>query len=168
MVTACGRLGGQRLQGCRVLPGVEHSLAILPLLVLGSALQPEAVQEGTAVQPHSLLVRAGLDRLLELADVAGDELGIELQGRAAEEDLVAPRRAADGVHRLIQRMTRRLGLAVRPQQGEQLVAAHPARAGRRDHGEQREAPPLRGGAGVQLPVLLEHEAAERVEAKHWT
>src|SRR4029079_17563539 len=94
----------QRLEGSGMLPRVPQALRVEPGLVLGRALEAEAVEERPAIEPGGRLVRPALDRLLELADVAGDEPEVELKGAAALEDLVAPHRAADRVERLIEGM----------------------------------------------------------------
>ena len=107
-----------------------------------------------------------LHRLLELGDVAGQEIGIELEGVGSLEHVVAAERAADGVERLVERVARGFGVAVGPEQREQLVAAGAAAARGGDDGEQREAAPLRGGAGVELAVLLEDQSTEGVQAEH--
>ena len=147
-------------RACRSRSASCHSLE------LRRVLQPEAVEERAAIEPRRGLVCALLHRLLELRHVAGDELGIELEGGASEEDLVAAERAADGVERLVERVTRRFRLAVGPEQREQLLAARAPAAGGGDDGEQRQTPPLGGRPGVQLAVLLEDEPAERVQTQH--
>ena len=107
-----------------------------------------------------------LDRLLELADVAGDEPEVELKGAAALEDLVAPHRAADRVERLIEGMAGGLRIGVGPEQREQLVPARAPTTSGGHHGEQGQTAALRGGTGVELPVLLQHQPAEGVQPQH--
>jgi hypothetical protein len=166
MVPSRGRGPGESLQHGGVLPGVAEPLGVLPALELGRVLQPESVEEGAPVEPCRSLVSTLLHRLLEFGDVAGDQLGIELERGAAQEHLVAAERPPDGVERLVERVARGLRVAVRPEERQEPLAAGSAAAGRGDHGEQREPAPLGGRPGVQLPVLLEDESAERIEAQH--
>jgi hypothetical protein len=82
------------------------------------------------------------------------------------KDLIAAERAADGMERLVEQVPGASGSPIGPQDGEQLVAAARRAAGGGDDREQRQPAPLRGGAGMELAVLLEDEPAESIQTQH--
>jgi hypothetical protein len=145
---------------------MAHPLGILPLVELGCLIEAEAVEKGAAVEPDGPLVRALLDRVEKLGDVAGDALGIELEGGAAEKDVVTAKGTADGVERLVKGMARGLGLAVGPQESQEPVPADAAPAGRRDDGQQCQPAALGRRTGVQLAVLVQDQPAQRAQSQH--
>ena len=80
----------ERLERRGELARVAPALGVRPLVELGRLLQPEAFEKGPTMEPRHPLVRALLDRVEQLAHVAGDPLGVELQRRRAEEHVVPP------------------------------------------------------------------------------
>jgi hypothetical protein len=107
--------GGKLLERRGELAGVARALGVLPGVELRRLIEAEALEKRAAVEPHRALVGALVDGIDELADIAGETLRVELEGGAAEEDVIAAERAADGVQRLIERVPGGLGLAVGPQ-----------------------------------------------------
>jgi hypothetical protein len=156
-----GRRGRrQRLERSGELAAAPHPLRLLPGVELGRLLQPKPFQERSPMEPHRPFVRPLLHGFGELARVAGDPFGIELEGGGAEEHVVGAERAANGVKRLVERVPGRLGLTVGPEQRQEALARHPARAGGGDDGQQREPAALGSRTGVQLAILVEDQTAE--------
>jgi hypothetical protein len=115
VILARRRRRGELLERRGELARVAHPLGILPRLEPGRLVEAEAVEKGAAVESNSPLVRALLDRVQKLGDIAGHALGVELERRAPEKDVVAGQRTANGMEGLVQRVARGLGLAVGPQ-----------------------------------------------------
>jgi hypothetical protein len=113
-----------------------------------------------APAPPASLVLPLLDRLGELARIAGDPIGIELEGGGAQEHVVTAQRTANGVECLIERVPGRLRLAVGPEERQEPLARHAARPPGRDDGQQRQPATLGGRTGVQLTILVEDQTAE--------
>ena len=70
------------------------------------------------------------------------------------------------MERLVERVARRLGLAVGPEQREQPVPADAPPAGGGDDGEQGQPAALGGGTGVELAVLMQDQPAEGAQSQH--
>ena len=63
-------------------------------------------------------------------------------------------------------MSRALGVRLRPEEGEELVAAHPRFAGDGEQGEEGDTSTLHGGAGERAIVLEQRSSAEGTKPEH--
>jgi hypothetical protein len=102
-----------------------------------------------AVEPDGPLVRALFGRVEKLGDIAGHALWVELEGGAAEKNVVPTERTADGMERLVQRVARGFGLAAGPQEGQEPV---PAGGGPRDR--------------YAAAVLVQDQPAQLAQSQH--
>ena len=109
-----------------------------PPLEPARATYVEAVEKRRDVECDGRLVVPAAERLTELGDVARNDRGVqpELGGRKQELWLLELR--AERVNQLSERGAGVLLVTLRPQLGSQRVAARPALAGGRQHGQERE------------------------------
>src|SRR5262249_54921276 len=112
-----------------------------------------AVEERSGVELDGGGELAARNRIVKARDVAFDDSGIEAQFVRSGDAFVAERLSHD-VQELVERASRAVGRALRPQQYEQPIARHPARPRGRQHGEKSEALPLIDrGRDVTLPAF---------------
>jgi hypothetical protein len=106
------------------------------------------------------------DRILEVGQVRGEALRIQAQVIAGGDDDIAAERAVDPVNGVGEIVPPRLGVGVGPQQGNELVATHPALA---RHGEQRQegqASSLDSATGERAALRRNRQSAEDDESLH--
>jgi hypothetical protein len=135
-----------------------------PLLELGRVAEMEAVEEGTTVERHGLLQRAGVERLLELGHVERDDLAIEAQRIGALERVVA-NLLAEVVEQLMKGVPGRLGGAFGAERGDQPVtgdAALPPRCDERQEGDPAALLRHHRSSAIHQGSAAQGEQAERV------
>jgi hypothetical protein len=103
---------------------------------------------------------------VEFRDIARNDLAIERQRRAGCGNRLGAERMPYLVQRLVERVPGLVFAGIGPEIGEELVAAQPGLAGGCQDREQREAPALRGRAGIGGPIAGQGQPAERNQAKH--
>jgi len=145
------------------------ALLVRPALELGHVAEKESVEEGAGVEREGVgevVARAALERRLELADVARHQPGVEAKRAAVGHEGALGKVAAKRVEQLGEGVARPLGVALRPETGDDLVAAHAARMGRREQGEEGQASPLGRGAGERALTPFDREGPEGPEPEH--
>jgi len=131
-------LGGQRLEHCTHLLGEPAALGLRPALELVRASQIKAVEEWAAVQRHCACQVAALEGVRERVHVARDSLRIQPQFGRAEDQLGLVKIPAQSEARLPEEVTSVLGVALGPEEGDELVAARAILVRRGEQGEEGE------------------------------
>src|SRR5262249_11326439 len=139
-----------------------------PPIEFAGAREIDAVEEGPGVEAGGERPVAGGERRSELPDVASNCRRVELQLVAAIDERLDGEIALEGKERLDQRVPRPLAAALGPEEGEQLIAAHPAVARGRQGGKQGEAPTRSGHRSGRLGTVdsFDRQAAERPKPQH--
>src|SRR6185437_13698665 len=144
MVASRGGSSGEILEWALDVAYDAGACLFYPLVEAGRARHVDAVEEGRCVECNRRFVVSAADRSVELADVGLDRARIDRELLAAEHDRVAARVALERVERLVERMASAVGVGLRPEEREQLVARDAARSAGGNDGEHRESPPRRG------------------------
>ena len=113
-----------------------------PLVELGGRLDEHTVEKRASVHRECRRVVGPRNGIVEVVNIARHHGRIERECRRSGNGILISEIAPERVHPLLQRVTRPLVIALRPQQREQLVARYTRRAGSGEHGEEREAAAL--------------------------
>jgi hypothetical protein len=125
------------------------------VLEIARSREEEAIEEWSAVQPNRLR-RLMVKRGLEIPDVAGDALRIEAHVGIADEQIIGPKGAARRVKGLRQCMPTAIGVGIRPEKGNQLVATDADVAGRGQHAEEGQDSSLSCRRSGGAPGIIDH------------
>jgi hypothetical protein len=154
----------QALEGVRIVSRDPGPFLFHPALELGRLGDVKPVEKRADILGRSLLQTARLDGEREGGNIAGDEVGVEADVAGAEEDLVRADLLAQRVQGLVEPAPGPVFVALGPEHAEHPVAGHTVLPRGGQEGEQGKPARLRGGAAEALPVPLEKQPAERVQA----
>ena len=135
-----------------------RALGVEPALEFACVTQVKSVQQWTAIQCDSALEVSLIQQLLELNDVAGDVIDVQSQVVASGADSVLAQSRAQDVQRVGQLAAGAVAWTLRPQQRNDLVAAHALAVRSGQNGEERQAMALRG----TTPYRCASQAESRV------
>ena len=104
--------------------------------------------------------------MFEPLEVAGKDGGVQAQLRRTQDQFVGLQIPPQRVAGLIEKVAAVLGVALRPEEGDDLVAAHTFVASSGEQREEREGLALRGGTRPGRAIARDGESAERPEFDH--
>ena len=162
------RLGslGQRLQRVAVSLREPGPLPVHPLLEGRGSLEPEAVQEGSAVALHGSLGTAGIEGALERDHVAADGFPIEPEVVARGCDRFGSEPAPHPVQTGVQPAARRGFGDVGPEEADDLaLASGPGRGGGQE-GQQCQWMATGGRTADRAGLVLQNGPAEQGQMRH--
>src|SRR2546426_899291 len=154
MVAARSGFGRERLEHSADTLPQPAALGFRPALEFRQAIHKEAVEEGTAIDHDRGRRIAPRERIVERLNVAGKDRRIEPQLRGAEEQLRLVQVVAQRVAGLLEQAAAVFGVAVRPEVGDDLVAAQPAWMSSKKR-QQGEGLPLRARSRTGRAFLLD-------------
>ncbi len=160
----------ERLQRAGCPRGILGSLSIDPVLELGCPAQVKAIEERARVEPRELLQVARRPSEAEIADIARQRGRIQGEAGAPDEQVGHAEIAPEDEEGLTKGIPGVFVVALRPQTGDDAVAAHPGlRACRQQH-QQGQAParqgPIFGGRVRFASRRPQTYPAERRQPQH--
>ena len=146
---------------------VETALLLDPFLEAAQPGNEEPVEKWSLIERRCHSGMASSQCGLEVPQVYLQRRRIQSDDFSGRRYQVVTYRVSDTVQRLLEAVARVLGVALRPQECQQLVARQPLRAVPGEEGEQRQQTTPRGGFFEGRAVAFEGETAEEGKAQHW-
>jgi hypothetical protein len=121
------RLRGERtLLECGIAVMLERApLFVYPALELARAGEMEAVEKWSTVESRGTLIRARLERLLELGDIAREDICTKPEVAHSHNRIVGPEVSPQHVHCLRQQAASTLLVGIRPEVTNDLFTRDP-------------------------------------------
>ena len=162
MVAGLAGLGGERLERRVISIGQLMANGIGPALELARLRHVEPVEKGSGVASYGPWQITRVQGSLEFHEIAIDAIEVEAEiVRDGDDDVVAER-GSENVGRVGEEVTGALGVGLRPQHRNQLVATYRASPRGSECDENGQPPALRGAGRYLALRIAERRASEQL------
>ena len=142
-------------------------MCVNPPLELGQPAEIEAVEERSGVQLRRAAEVALQLCRFEVAEVDGNPGGIQREHLPSAPEHIGAERLAESEQRLLQTVPGVGGVAVWPEEGDQLVPTDPLLPGGRGQDQERKGARSPGGALKGSVAESKTDPAKRLQASHF-